>query len=514
MSILRKTLKVARAYFAACRNSVFPSADIRSQVRPLPAAITNDSIDSGIGPSAMGELGHLGGRISMSGEVCSKARSGANLAIFAIAGAFSFGLFVAPGNAQTRTVAIADVSVINPPLANLSVDESIRPFRINIAEADLVDLRQRLAATRWPDKETVNDESQGIQLAEMQEVVHYWSSGYNLRSVETKLNALPEFITTIDGVDIQFIHVRSREPNALPLLLTHGWPGSPLEFLKVIGPLTDPLAYGGRAEDAFDVVIPAIPGYGFSGRPTALGWNPDRVARAWDVLMKRLGYTRYVSEGGDHGSVISDALARQAPSGLLGIHLTMPATIPANLVKGINAGDPAPAELTAPELRAYSALSTFFGRNAAYGGMMVTRPQTIGYSLADSPSGLVAWTYEKIAEWSGSDGHPENVIGRDEILDDMTLYWLTNTGASSSRFYWENNNNNFSAAAQKTNEIKVPVAITVFPHEIYRAPESWSRQAYPSLFYFHEVAKGGHFAAWEQPELFSVEIRAAFKSLR
>jgi pimeloyl-ACP methyl ester carboxylesterase len=451
--------------------------------------------------------------MTISKEVPSKA-TGSYLAILAVVGASSFGLFTALSDAQTPPVAVAEVSAINNLPGKLSVDESIRPFRINIAEGDLVDLRQRLAATRWPDKETVNDESQGIRLAEMQEVVRYWSNGYNLRSVETKLNALPEFITTIDGVDIQFIHVRSREANALPLILTHGWPGSPLEFLKVIGPLTDPVANGGRAEDAFDVVIPAIPGYGFSGRPTDLGWNPNRVARAWDVLMKRLGYTHYVSEGGDHGSVISDALARQAPSGLLGIHLTMPATIPANLVKGINAGDPAPVELTGPELRAYSALSTFFGRNAAYGGMMVTRPQTIGYSLADSPSGLVAWTYEKIAEWSGSDGHPENVIGRDEILDDMTLYWLTNTGASSSRFYWENNNNNFSAAAQKTNEIKVPVAITVFPHEIYRAPESWSRQAYPSLFYFHEVAKGGHFAAWEQPELFSAEIRAAFKSLR
>jgi pimeloyl-ACP methyl ester carboxylesterase len=403
-----------------------------------------------------------------------------------------------------------------PPMSGPEAadDIAIRPFHIKIPEEQIVDLRQRLAATRWPDKETVNDESQGIRLAEMQALVRYWGDGYNLRSVETKLNILPEFITTIDGVDIQFIHVRSHEPNALPLILTHGWPGSPLEFLKVIGPLSDPVAYGGRAEDAFDVVIPAIPGYGFSGRPTDLGWNPDRVARAWDVLMKRLGYTRYVSEGGDHGSVISDALARQAPAGLLGIHLTMPATIPPNLVKGINAGDPAPPELSTPELRAYHALSTFFGRNAAYGGMMVTRPQTIGYSLADSPSGLAAWTYEKIAEWSGSDGHPESVIGRDEILDDITLYWVTNTGASSSRFYWENNNNNFSAAAQKTNEIKVPVAITVFPHEIYRAPESWSRQAYPSLYYFHEVAKGGHFAAWEQPELFSAEIRAAFKSLR
>jgi len=390
----------------------------------------------------------------------------------------------------------------------------IRPFRVNVPEADLVDLRRRLAATRWPDKETVNDESQGIRLAEMQALMNYWGNGYDWRKVEAKLNALPEFVTTIDGVDIQFIHVRSREPNALPLILTHGWPGSPLEFLKVIGPLTDPVAYGGRAEDAFDVVIPAIPGYGFSGKPADLGWNPDRVARAWDVLMKRLGYTRYVSEGGDHGSVISDALARQAPPGLLGIHITMPATIPANLVEGINNGDPAPIGLTAPELLAYNDLSIFFGRGAAYGAMMVTRPQTIGYALTDSPSGLAAFTYEKIAAWSDSDGHPERVIGRDEILDDITLYWLTDTGASSSRFYWENNNNNFSAAAQKTDHIKVPVAITVFPHEIYRAPESWSRQAYPSLYYFHEVAKGGHFAAWEQPELFSAELRAAFKPLR
>jgi pimeloyl-ACP methyl ester carboxylesterase len=510
MTLLRKSVQAAKAYLAARRKNVLRCGDDGSQAQPS-SPLTPDN--SEINSSLTDERGLPGGRMTISKEVPPKA-TGSYLAILAVASVISLGLFAAPIDAQTGPVAVAEVSAINHHPGKLSVDESIRPFRINISEADLVDLRQRLAATRWPDKETVNDESQGIRLAEMQEVVRYWSNGYNLRSVETKLNALPEFVTTIDGVDIQFIHVRSREANALPLILTHGWPGSPLEFLKVIGPLTDPVAYGGRAEDAFDVVIPAIPGYGFSGRPTDLGWNPNRVARAWDVLMKRLGYNHYVSEGGDHGSVISDALARQAPSGLLGIHLTMPATIPANLVKGINAGDPAPVELTGPELRAYSALSTFFGRNAAYGGMMVTRPQTIGYSLADSPSGLVAWTYEKIAEWSGSDGHPENVIGRDEILDDMTLYWLTNTGASSSRFYWENNNNNFSAAAQKTNEIKVPVAITVFPHEIYRAPESWSRQAYPSLFYFHEVAKGGHFAAWEQPELFSAEIRAAFKSLR
>src|SRR5271157_1478932 len=285
-------------------------------------------------------------------------------------------LLAAASYAQTVRTADAQAFVTSPIPAKQTAaaeDDSIRPFHINIPEEQLVDLRRRIAATRWPDKETVNDESQGIRLAEMQELVRYWGADYNWRNAEAKLNALPEFVTTIDGVDIQFIHVRSREPNALPVILTHGWPGSPLEFLKVIGPLTDPVAHGGRAQDAFDVVIPAIPGYGFSGRPTDLGWNPDRVARAWDVLMKRLGYTRYVSQGGDHGSVISDALARQAPPGLLGIHLTMPATIPANLVKGVNSGDPAPSGLTAPERRAYDALSAFFGRGAAYGAMMVTR---------------------------------------------------------------------------------------------------------------------------------------------
>jgi len=449
-------------------------------------------------------------------DVSSRARRNI-LAASAVGGTFLLLLLAAASYAQTVRTVEAQAFVTSPlpeKQSTATQDDSIRAFHIKVPEEQLVDLRKRIAATRWPDKETVNDESQGVRLADMQELVRYWGTDYDWRKGEAKLNALPEFVTTIDGVDIQFIHLRSREPNALPLILTHGWPGSPLEFLKVIGPLTDPVAYGGRAQDAFDIVIPAIPGYGFSGKPTDLGWNPDRVARAWDVLMKRLGYTRYVSQGGDHGSVISDALARQAPPGLLGIHLTMPATIPENLVKGINSGDPAPTGLTAQELRAYNTLSTFFGRNAAYGAMMVTRPQTIGYDLADSPSGLAAFTYEKIAEWSDSDGHPDRVIGRDEILDDITLYWLTNTGASSSRFYWENNNNNFSAAAQKTNQIKVPVAITVFPHEIYRAPESWSRQAYPSLYYFHEVTKGGHFAAWEQPQLFAEELRAAFRSLR
>lgn len=441
-----------------------------------------------------------------------------HLTVTTMTSSLALALLVFVGTAQATSAAAAlhaaTSQTSKKQTADADADDSIRPFSIHVPQSQLTDLRQRIAMTAWPDKETVTDTSQGVQLATVQSLVKYWGDGYDWRKVEKTLNALPEFLTTIDGVDIQFIHVRSREPNAMPLILTHGWPGSPLEFIKSIGPLTDPVAHGGRAEDAFDVVIPAIPGYGFSGKPTELGWNPERVAKAWDVLMKRLGYTHYVSQGGDHGSVISDALARQAPPGLLGIHLNMPATIPANLVKGINSGEPAPADLPPDERRAYNQLSTFFGRNAAYGGMMVTRPQTIGYLLADSPAGTAAWMYEKIAEWTDSNGQPERVLTRDAILDDITLYWLTNTGASSSRFYWENNNNNFSAAAQKTATIKVPVAVTVFPHEIYRAPKNWTEQAYPSLYYFHEADKGGHFAAWEQPELFSKELREAFRPLR
>jgi len=414
-------------------------------------------------------------------------------------------------------VTIQEAYAADAPLVGTTTatqDASIRPFKIEVPQAQLDDLRKRIAETRWPDKETVDDISQGIQLDRVQKLVKYWGTDYDWRKAESELNALPEFITKIDGVDIQFIHVRSRHPNALPLLLTHGWPGSQFEFIKAIGPLTDPTAFGGRAEDAFDVVIPSIPGHGFSGKPTELGWGPDRVAKAWDVLMKRLGYKSYVSQGGDHGSVISDALARQNPSGLLGIHLNMPATVPGELMKGINAGDPAPSSLSQDEKDAYQSLSTFFGRNAAYGAMMVTRPQTIGYSLSDSPSGLASFIYEKFAQWSDSGGVPENVLSRDDMLNDITLYWLNNVGASSSRFYWENNNNNFSSDTQKTRDIKVPVAITAFPKEIYKAPESWSKQAYPSLIYYNQAAKGGHFAAWEQPQLFTEELRAAFKSLR
>ncbi len=391
---------------------------------------------------------------------------------------------------------------------------NIRPFQIHVAEDQLTDLRNRIAATRWPDKETVADQSQGVKLAKLQALVRYWGTSYDWRKTEAKLNALPMFVTNIDGLDIQFIHVRSRHPNALPLLITHGWPGSPLEIIKAIGPLTDPTAYGGAAEDAFDVVIPSMPGYGFSAKPLTTGWGPDHIARAWAVLMNRLGYKRYVSQGGDWGSVVADVMARQAPEGLVGIHVNMPATVPANVSKALDNGGPAPAGLSAEEKAAFESLNTFFSKNAGYGAMMVTRPQTVGYGLSDSPAGLAAWMYDKFAQWTYSDGEPERSLTRDEMLDDITLYWLTNSAVSSARLYWENNNNNFSAEAQKTSEISIPVAVTVFPGEIYRAPKTWTERAYPHLIYFNEVDKGGHFAAWEQPELFASELREAFRSLR
>ncbi len=391
---------------------------------------------------------------------------------------------------------------------------AVRPFRINVPEEALVDLRRRVLATHWPDRETVTDRSQGAQLAKIQEFVRYWGTDYDWRKVEAQLNALPQFMTEIDGLDIHFLHVRSRHPNALPLIITHGWPGSILELLKVIGPLTDPTAHGGRAEDAFDLVIPSMPGYGFSGKPQGTGWGPDRMARAWDVLMKRLGYTRYVSQGGDWGSVVADAMGRQAPAGLLGIHVNMPATVPADVAKALNDGDPAPAGLSDVEKAAFESLNNLYKKGGGYAAMMVTRPQTVGYGLADSPAGQAAWMYDKFADWTYSGGDPERSLTKDEMLDDITLYWLTNSATSSAQLYWENNNNNFNAVEQKTAEISVPVAVTVFPGEIYRAPRSWAERAYHNLIYFNEVDKGGHFAAWEQPELFTTEIRAAFRPLR
>jgi len=420
------------------------------------------------------------------------------LAASALAG--SFGLLLAnPGESQA---------------AGYNEADAVRPYRVAISEEALADLRRRVQATRWPARETVVDQSQGVQLAKLQELVRYWGTDYDWRKVETKLNALPMFVTRIDGLDIQFIHVRSKHPNALPLIITHGWPGSVLELLKVIGPLTDPTAHGGSAADAFDVVLPSMPGYGFSERPQGTGWNPERIGLAWDVLMKRLGYQRYVSQGGDWGSVISTAMARQAPTGLLGIHVNMPATVPADAAKAMKAGEQAPAGSTAEEKAAFNALSTFFTKNGAYGAMMSTRPQTVGYGLTDSPAGLAAWMFDKFNQWTFSGGDAEKSLTKDEMLDDISVYWLTNSAISSAQLYWENNNNNFNAVDQKTAEIKIPVAVTVFPGEIYRAPRSWTERAYGNLIYFNEVDKGGHFAAWEEPELFATEMRAAFKTLR
>jgi len=396
-----------------------------------------------------------------------------------------------------------------PVKAIATEDDSIRPFRVNVPQEVLVDLRRRIAATRWPDQETVSDRSQGVQLATMKELIRYWATNYDWRKAEARLNALPQFVTTIDGVDIHFIHVRSRHPNALPLIMTHGWPGSVFELLKTVGPLTDPTAYGGKAEDAFDLVLPSMPGYGFSGRPKVTGWNPERIARAWAELMKRLGYTRYVAQGGDWGSVIADKMAKQAPQGLLGIHINMPATVPPEVAKILASGGPSPAELSPEEKIAFDGMDALYKKGSGYALMMVTRPQTLGYSLSDSPVGLAAWFYDKFADWTDTGGNPEKALTRDEMLDDITLYWFTNTGTSGARLYWENNANNFNAV-----DISIPAAITVFPGEIYRAPRSWAERAYRKLIYYNLVDKGGHFAAWEEPQLFSEELRKAFRSLR
>jgi len=402
-------------------------------------------------------------------------------------------------------------------LQTASTAAGIRPFNVNVPEKALVDLRQRIAATRWPDRETVPDRSQGAQLGSLQSLVNYWGTQYDWRKAEAKLNALPQFMTTIDGLDIHFIHVRSRHQNALPVIITHGWPGSVFELLKIIGPLTNPTAFGGRAEDAFDVVIPSVPGYGFSAKPTGTGWDPDHIAQAWAALMKRLGYTRYVAQGGDWGAPISSAMARQAPAGLLGIHLNLPATVPPEVAAAL-AGGPAPAGLSEKERAVLESLMTYAKKgNSAYFTMMTARPQTVGYGLTDSPAGLAAWilVHPGFAQWTYGDD-PEKSPTKDDVLDDITLYWLTNSATSSARLYWENGGRGsvIVAAAQKTAEISLPVAITVFPEDVYRAPETWARRAYRNLIYFHEVDKGGHFAAWEQPQLFSEELRVAFKSLR
>jgi pimeloyl-ACP methyl ester carboxylesterase len=402
------------------------------------------------------------------------------------------------------------ISVGNEPsVARQAEDSSIRPFTVRIPQAEIDELRRRINATRWPDQETVADGAQGPQLAKFQQVINYWGNGYDWRKVEARLNALPMFLTKIDGVDIHFIHVRSKHENALPLIVTHGWPGSIIEQLKIIKPLTNPTEHGGSASDAFHLVIPSIPGFGFSGRPTDKGWNPDRIARAWAELMKRLGYTRYVAQGGDWGAPISSAMARQGASGLLGIHINLPATIPPEVASVLATGGPAPGGLSEKERAAFASVDAFYKKYRAYGVMMGTRPQTIGYALTDSPVGLAAWIYDY------NNGEPARLLNRNDVLDDITLYWLTNTATSAARIYWETAGQSvILSAAQKTSEISLPVAITVFPQEVYRAPETWARRAYRNLIYFNEVDKGGHFAAWEQPDLFSQEVRAAFRSLR
>jgi pimeloyl-ACP methyl ester carboxylesterase len=407
------------------------------------------------------------------------------------------------------SAALGAVGLLDGMAVAAATENAIRPFRVDFPEDQLVDLRRRIAATRWPDRETVSDRSQGIQLAKLQELVRHWGTEYDWRKAEAKLNALPQFVTEIDGLDIHFVHVRSPHPNVLPLIMTHGWPGSVFEMLGTVGPLTDPTSHGGSAQDAFDLVLPSMPGFGFSGKPKGTGWNPERIARAWIELMRRLGYGRYVAQGGDWGAPVCSAMARQGPKGLIGIHINLPATVPPDVAAVLAAGGPAPAGLSEKERAAFDALEAFYKKYRAYAAIMGTRPQVIGQTLTDSPTGLAVFMYDY------NNGEPERLLTKDEFLDTVTLYWLTNSATSAARLYWETAGQSvLLSAAQKTAEIALPVAVTVFPDEVYRAPESWARRAYRNLIYFHEVDKGGHFAAWEQPELFSAELRAAFRSLR
>jgi pimeloyl-ACP methyl ester carboxylesterase len=400
-------------------------------------------------------------------------------------------------------------------MGSIQVDDvatGVRPFEVEFSRADVDDLRRRLAATRWPTKELVADRSQGVQLAALRELARYWAENYDFGRVEARLNALPQFTTEIDGVDIHFIHVCSQHEDALPLIITHGWPGSVIELLETIGPLTDPTAHGGRAEDAFDLVLPSLPGYGFSGEPTELGWYTGRVAQAWAELMHRLGYSRYVAQGGDQGAAVTDDMAHQAPEELIGVHLNLLRT-----ALGSVAGLPAESE---QERAALDAVATFRQSGFGYFLEQATRPQTIGYALLDSPVALAGWmidhdtdSYYKISR-AFIDGQPTGGLTRDQILDNITLYWLTGTGASSARSYWESGRAAALAAGKSPSAVSIPVGFTTFPGEIFRAPRSWAEKVYPSLSYFNEAEKGGHFAAWEEPELFANELRAAFKSLR
>jgi pimeloyl-ACP methyl ester carboxylesterase len=404
-------------------------------------------------------------------------------------------------------------------------DTSVRPFEINIPEEDLVDLRRRIKATRWPDKETVDDPSQGVQLATMQKLAKYWATDYDWRKCEARLNALPNFVTEIDGLDIHFIHVRSKHENALPIIVTHGWPGSVVEQLKIVGPLTDPTSYGGTEADAFDVVIPSMPGYGFSARPTSPGWDPPRIAQAWITLMKRLGYTRFLAQGGDWGALITEILGAIAPPELIAIHTNMPSTAPPEIYEALRSGEGPPADLSAEERRAFERLDLFFTHGLAYANQMGHRPQTL-YGIADSPVGLAAWfldhdilSYEMIARTF--DGQDEGLT-RDDVLDNITITWLTNTAISAARLYWEALPRTSSGFGIERNNAhffepigtRVPIAVSAFPEELYPVPRSWAERTYPQLIHYNKLPKGGHFAAFEQPEFLTQELRAAFSSLR
>ncbi|MEI2302140.1 epoxide hydrolase family protein [Ensifer sp. MJa1] len=450
----------------------------------------------------------MSGILSLIGKRYRLATSALAIGILLLGANAFAGSAAQPGGAQIVAQATLNSTSSSKPVA----DEAIRPFQFHASDEALAELKQRIEATKWPNRELVSDGSQGVQLATMQKLAEYWATKYDWRRVEKKLNDLPQFVTTIDGVDIHFIHVRSKHKNALPVIVTHGWPGSIIEQLKIIDPLTNPTAYGGTEADAFDVIIPSLPGHGFSGKPEERGWDPVRIARAWGVLMKRLGYTQYVAQGGDWGDAVTEQMAVQAPAGLLGIHTNMPATVPAEIQKALDAGGPQPRNLTADERRAYDQLDFFYKNGLSYALEMSKRPQTL-YAIEDSPIGLASWmldhdarSYELIARVF--DGGKEG-LSRDDVLDNVTLYWLTNTAVSSARLYWEN-----KLAFFAPKGITIPVAVSAFPDELYQAPRSWAEKAFPNLIHYNRLAKGGHFAAWEQPDVFVKELRASFKSLR
>jgi pimeloyl-ACP methyl ester carboxylesterase len=410
-------------------------------------------------------------------------------------------------------------SPATPPAA--AQDTSVRPFQFTASDQDLEELRRRITGMRWPEKETVTDDSQGVPLATLQELAHYWATDYDWRKCEAALNALAQFVTTIDGVDIHFIHVRSKHADALPLIITHGWPGSVIEQLKIVDPLTNPTAHGAGAEDAFHLVIPSMPGYGFSGKPATIGWDTLHIGHAWVELMSRLGYSRFVAQGGDLGGVVSEVLAQEAPPELLGIHTNFPGTVPLEVAKALQAGDPAPSGFSDDETRAYAQLTALFASRRAYAQMMQTRPQTL-YALADSPVGLAAWLLDHPDGYGQpaaaitsavlgrtTHGHSAGDLTRDDVLDNITLYWLTNTPVSAARVYWESRFGYYNAF-----DISIPVAVSVFPGEGYQAPESWARRTFHNLVYYNKVDKGGHFAAWEQPQRFATEVRAGVRPMR